>query len=74
MWDDTYLAVLGTQDLRPLRELLARSNPEIVMPLKGPSPLSQAVILTLVHRVRLFLRLGDRLLMDGCALARWGDW
>ncbi len=74
MWDDTYLAVLGTQDLRPLRELLGRSNPEVVMPLKGQSPLSQAVILTLVHRVRLFLRLGDRLLMDECALARWGDW
>ena len=54
MWDDTYLAVLGTQDLRQLRELLARSNPEVIMPLKGPPPLSQAVILTLVHRVRLF--------------------
>jgi hypothetical protein len=51
MWDDTYLNVLGTQDLRQLRELMARSNPEVVMPLKGQSPLSQAVILTLVHRV-----------------------
>jgi len=50
-WDDTYLSVLGTQDLRQLRELLARSSPEIVMPLKGQSPLSQAVILTLVHRL-----------------------
>ncbi|KAH9060084.1 hypothetical protein EDB87DRAFT_1562339 [Lactarius vividus] len=50
-WDDTYLAVLGTQDTRQLRELLARSNPEIVMPLKGSPPLSQAVILTLVHRL-----------------------
>ena len=50
-WDDTYLAVLGTQDLRQLRELLARSNPELIMPLNGPSPLSQAVILTLIHRV-----------------------
>lgn len=50
-WDDTYLAVLGAQDARQLRELLARSNPEIVMPLKGPGPLSQAVVLTLVHRV-----------------------
>jgi hypothetical protein len=50
-WDDTYLAVLGTQDTRQLRELLARSNPEVVMPLKGSPPLSQAVILTLVHRV-----------------------
>jgi hypothetical protein len=51
-WDDTYLSVLGTQDLRQLRELLARSNPEVIMPLKGQPPLSQAVILTLVHRVR----------------------
>ncbi|KAI0035754.1 hypothetical protein K488DRAFT_42648 [Vararia minispora EC-137] len=50
-WDDTYLAVLGTQDPRQLRELLARSNPDIIMPLKGQSPLSQAVILTLVHRL-----------------------
>ncbi|EPQ58070.1 hypothetical protein GLOTRDRAFT_104018 [Gloeophyllum trabeum ATCC 11539] len=50
-WDDTYLAVLGTQDPRQLRELLARSNPEVIMPLSGPSPLSQAVVLTLVHRL-----------------------
>ncbi|PIL23859.1 hypothetical protein GSI_13610 [Ganoderma sinense ZZ0214-1] len=50
-WDDAYLAVLGTQDIRQLRELLARSNPEVVMPLNGPSPLSQAVMLTLVHRL-----------------------
>lgn len=52
-WDDTYLAVLGSQDLKQLRELLARSNPEVIMPTNGPGPLSQAVILTLVHRVRL---------------------
>lgn len=51
-WDDIYLGVLGTQDGRQLRELLARSNPEIIMPLKGSGPLSQAVVLTLVHRVR----------------------
>jgi len=51
-WDETYLAVLGTQDARQLRELLSRSNPEIVMPLNAPGPLSQAVILTLLHRVR----------------------
>lgn len=38
MWDDTYLTMLGTQDLRQLRELLARSNPEVVMPLKEQSP------------------------------------
>ncbi|KAH9951294.1 hypothetical protein B0H21DRAFT_888254 [Amylocystis lapponica] len=50
-WDDAYLAVLGNQDLRQLRELLARSNPDVVMPLNGASPLSQAVVLTLVHRL-----------------------
>ena len=52
-WDDTYLTVLGKQDTRQLRDLLSRSNPEVIMPLKGQPPLSQAVILTLVHRVRL---------------------
>lgn len=52
-WDDTYLAVLGTQDPRQLRELLSRSNPEVVMPLNGTGPLSQAVVLTLLHRVCL---------------------
>lgn len=56
-WDDTYLAVLGTQDLKQLRELLARSNPEVIMPSNGAGPLSQAVILTLVHRVSQFPRL-----------------
>lgn len=54
-WDDTYLAVLGTQDTRQLRELLARSNPEVIMPLGGGGPLSQAVVLTLVHRVSLYV-------------------
>ena len=73
MWDDTYLAVLGTQDLRQLRELLARSNPEAIMPLKGNPPLSQAVILTLVHRVRLLsLRLDDRFLMHRYAFSSLG--
>ena len=51
-WDETYLAVLGTQDARQLRDLLARSNPDLVMPMNGTGPLSQAVILTLLHRVR----------------------
>ena len=50
-WDESYLAVLSTQDLRQLRELLARSNPEVIMPLNSAPPLSQAVILTLVHRL-----------------------
>jgi hypothetical protein len=74
MWDDTYLAVLGTQDTRQLRELLSRSNPEVIMPLKGQPPLSQAVILTLVHRVRPFFTLGDRLLIRTCLSACWSDW
>ncbi|KAI0079997.1 hypothetical protein K474DRAFT_440600 [Panus rudis PR-1116 ss-1] len=50
-WDDMYLAVLGSQDSMQLRELLARSDPNVVMPLNGTSPLSQAVVLTLVHRL-----------------------
>jgi hypothetical protein len=50
-WDESYLAVLGTQELRQLRDLLARSNPEVTMPLTTTPPLSQAVILTLVHRL-----------------------
>jgi hypothetical protein len=60
-WDDSYLSVLATQDLRQLRELLARSNPEVTMPLNSAPPLSQAVILTLVHRVRLLAFLDDPL-------------
>lgn len=52
--DDTFLAVLGTQDMKQLRELLARSTPDVIMPTSGTGPLSQAVILTLVHRVSLF--------------------
>jgi hypothetical protein len=54
MWYDTHPAVLGIQDHRQLCEPLARTNPEVFMPLKGQSPLSQAVILALAHRVRLF--------------------
>lgn len=51
-WDDQYLAVLQKQDGRALRDLLARSNADVIMPSNGPSPLSQAVVLTLLHRVR----------------------
>ena len=50
-WDESYVAVLHTQDIRQLKELLARSNPEMIMPLNATPPLSQAVILTLVHRL-----------------------
>jgi hypothetical protein len=47
------MSVLGNQDLRQLRELLARSTPEVILPSSGKGPLSQAVVLTLIHRVRL---------------------
>jgi len=50
-WDERYLTVLSEQDLSRLRALLARSNPEVVMPLNSTPPLSQAVIMTLVHRL-----------------------
>ncbi|KZV85100.1 hypothetical protein EXIGLDRAFT_682093 [Exidia glandulosa HHB12029] len=50
-WDEVYLSVLGTQDAGQLRDLLARSNPDIIMPLNGSVPLSQAVVLTLSHRI-----------------------
>lgn len=48
------MSVLGGQDLRQLRELLARSNPEVILPSSGKGPLSQAVVLTLIHRVGPF--------------------
>ncbi|KAJ7470309.1 hypothetical protein FB451DRAFT_1253314 [Mycena latifolia] len=50
-WDDMYLGVLHTQDATKLRDLLARTNPELIMPLNGPTLVSQAVVLTLVHRL-----------------------
>jgi hypothetical protein len=50
-WDEIYLGVLHTQDTSKLRDLLSHTNPELIMPLNGPSLVSQAVILTLVHRV-----------------------
>ncbi|KAJ7632208.1 hypothetical protein FB45DRAFT_911811 [Roridomyces roridus] len=50
-WDDIYLGVLHTQDPAKLRELLSHTNPEQIMPLTGPTLVSQAVLLTLVHRL-----------------------
>ncbi|KAE9394980.1 hypothetical protein BT96DRAFT_966810 [Gymnopus androsaceus JB14] len=50
-WDEVYLSVLHTQDTNKLRELLASTDPDVIMPLNGPSLVSQAVILTLVHRL-----------------------
>jgi hypothetical protein len=51
-WDDTYLHVLEQNSIAALHQLLSRSDPDVIMPLKGGSPLSQAVILTLISRVR----------------------
>jgi hypothetical protein len=50
-WDEIYLGVLHTQEPSKLRDLLAHSNPDVIMPLSGQALVSQAVILTLVHRV-----------------------
>jgi len=51
-WDEKYLGVLHSQDPAKLRDLLSRTNPDLVLPLNGPPLVSQAVILTLIHRVR----------------------
>ncbi|KAM6500667.1 hypothetical protein JOM56_003681 [Amanita muscaria] len=50
-WDETYLKILNRQDPGELRDLLAHTNPDVVMPLNGPSQVSQAVVLTLIHRL-----------------------
>ncbi|KAJ7074239.1 hypothetical protein C8F01DRAFT_1099751 [Mycena amicta] len=54
-WDDIYLGVLHTQDPSKLRELLSHTNPELIMPMNGPTLVSQAVILTLVARLSAVL-------------------
>lgn len=56
-WDEQYLLVLQKQDASALRDLLARSNPDVIMPTNGPTPLSQAVVLTLLHRVCVLVAL-----------------
>lgn len=66
-WDDIFLATLQRQDPRQLRDLLARCNPDVVMPAKRElSPIGQAVVLTLIHRVRLrFIRSrGSMMIVD----------
>ncbi|KAJ7702347.1 hypothetical protein B0H17DRAFT_1043830 [Mycena rosella] len=50
-WDEIYLGVLHTQDPAKLRDLLSHTNPELIMPLNGPTLVSQAVCLTLIHRL-----------------------
>ncbi|KAG8993259.1 hypothetical protein FRB90_000740 [Tulasnella sp. 427] len=54
-WDDTFLSTLGLHDQQKLRELLHRCPPDVVMPTGQPSPLSQTVILALIHRLALSL-------------------
>jgi hypothetical protein len=50
-WDEVYLGVLQTQDANKLQDLLVHTTPDLIMPLNSPCLVSQAVVLTLVHRV-----------------------
>lgn len=50
-WESVFLPAVLSEDLRDLQILLARTNADVVMPLEGPGPLSQPVILTAMHRV-----------------------
>ncbi|KAJ4488438.1 hypothetical protein J3R30DRAFT_3792845 [Lentinula aciculospora] len=50
-WDEMYLSVLHTQDTNKLKELIISTDPELIIPLNGTPLVSQAVILTLVHRL-----------------------
>lgn len=67
-WDEMYLSVLHTQDTNKLRELLATTDPDMIMPLNGNSLVSQAVILTLVHRVSIDVVI-DVIFTDSICLA-----
>lgn len=51
-WDSTFLNTLGQNDHKQLRDLLTRTPPDVVLPVGQTSPLSQTVILALIHRVR----------------------
>lgn len=51
-WDSVYLDVLGSHDPAKLQDLLGRTNPDEILPKNGPQLVSQAVVLSLVHRVR----------------------
>ncbi|KAJ3997522.1 hypothetical protein F5050DRAFT_1399834 [Lentinula boryana] len=50
-WDEMYLGVLHTQDTNKLKDLITSTDPELIIPLNGTPLVSQAVILTLVHRL-----------------------
>jgi len=54
-WDSTFLTTLGQNDHKQLRDLLSRSPPDVVLPVSQPSPLSQTVILALIHRMAISL-------------------
>jgi len=54
-WDSTFLNTLGQNDQKQIRDLLARSPPDVVLPVGQTSPLSQTVILALIHRLALSL-------------------
>ncbi|KAJ3840135.1 hypothetical protein F5878DRAFT_614147 [Lentinula raphanica] len=50
-WDEMYLSVLHTQDTNKLKDLITSTDPDLIVPLNGTPLVSQAVILTLVHRL-----------------------
>ncbi|KAG9015018.1 hypothetical protein FRB94_007090 [Tulasnella sp. JGI-2019a] len=54
-WDSTFLNTLGQNDHKQIRELLSRTPPDSVFPVGQVSPLSQTVILALIHRLALSL-------------------
>lgn len=54
-WDENYLSILHSQDPAKLRDVLQRTNPDLVFPINGTPLVSQAVILTLIHRVSVFV-------------------
>jgi len=54
-WDSTFLNTLGQNDHKQLRDLLSRSPPDVVLPVGQSSPLSQTVILALIHRMAMSL-------------------
>lgn len=54
-WDENYLSILHSQDPAKLRDVLQRTNPDLVFPINGTPLVSQAVILTLIHRVCVFV-------------------
>ncbi|KAG6832704.1 hypothetical protein H0H92_012276 [Tricholoma furcatifolium] len=50
-WESVFLPAVLSEDLRDLQRLLLRTNADVVMPLDRAGPLSQPVILTVIHRL-----------------------